>query len=80
MLEKIPKNKDKIAVLINSHGGCYAQAHIIHRKIEQIAKRNKAQVWTFAQDSAINAGFMLLCSGDKVFVNKASIVGGMEVG
>jgi len=49
MLEKIPKNKDKIVVLINSHGGCYAQAHIISQKIAQIAKRNKAQVWTFAQ-------------------------------
>jgi ClpP class serine protease len=49
MLEKIPKNKNKIAVLVNSHGGCYAQTHIIARKIAQIAKRNKAEVWTFAQ-------------------------------
>ena len=80
MLDKIPKNKDKIAVLINSHGGCYAQSHIIARKIAQIAKRNNAQVWTFAQEWAINAGFLLLSTGDRVFVDKASVIGGLEVG
>jgi ClpP class serine protease len=80
MLEKIPKNKDKIAVLINSTGGDYAQAHIMVKKIAQIAKRNNAQVWTFAQEWALNAGFLLLASGHRVFVNKASVVGGLEVG
>ena len=80
LLEKIPKNKDKIAVIINSYGGCYAQAHILSRKIGQIAKRNKAEVWTFAQDWATNAAFMLLSTGDKVFVDQSSVVGGLEVG
>lgn len=42
MLEKIPKNKKKIALIIDSQGGCYAQAHIINKKIAQIAKRNDA--------------------------------------
>jgi ClpP class serine protease len=80
LLERIPKNKDKIAILINSQGGCFAQTTIIARKIAQIARRNKAQVWTFAQEWATNAGFMLLSTGDRVFVNKASVVGGLEVG
>jgi ATP-dependent protease ClpP protease subunit len=49
MLQKIPKNKDKIAILVNSQGGCMAQTHIILNKINFLAKRNKAQVWTFGQ-------------------------------
>lgn len=80
LLEKIPQNKDKIAIIINSHGGCYAQTTIIARKIAQIARRNKAQVWTFAQEWATNAGFLLLSTGDKVFVGKSSVVGSLEVG
>ncbi len=80
LLEKIPKNKSKIALLIDSPGGCYDQAHIIAKKIEQIAKRNNAQVWTFAQEWAVNAGFLLLSTGDRVFVDHSSVIGGLEVG
>ena len=49
MLQKIPKNKNKIAILVNSQGGCMAQTHIILNKINLLAKRNQAQVWTFGQ-------------------------------
>lgn len=80
MLEKIPKNKDKIAVLVNSKGGCLAQTHIILKKIGEVALRNKAQVWTFGQEWALNAGFLLLSSGHRVFVDGTTVVGGLEVG
>jgi ClpP class serine protease len=80
MLQRIPKNKDKIAVLINSKGGCLAQTHIILRKIAEVARRNKAQVWTFGQEWALNAGFLLLSSGNRVFVDSSTVVGGLEVG
>lgn len=77
MLNKIPKNKTKIALIINSQGGCYAQAHIISKKLSQIAKRNKAEVWTFAQEWALNAGFLLLSTGKRVYVDNTSVVGGI---
>jgi membrane-bound ClpP family serine protease len=80
MLQKIPKNKDKIAVIVNSQGGCLAQTNIIIQKINQIAKRNKAQVWTFGQEWALNAGFLLLTSADRVFIDRSTVVGGLEVG
>jgi ClpP class serine protease len=80
MLQKIPKNKDRIAVLVNSKGGCLAQTHIILRKIGELARRNKAQVWTFGQEWALNAGFLLLASGHRVFVDGTTVVGGLEVG
>ena len=76
MLEKIPKKKNKIALIINSQGGCFAQAHIISKKIGQIAKRNNAEVWTFAQEWALNAGFLLLSTGKRVFVDRTSVIGG----
>lgn len=80
MLEKIPKNKSKIAVIVNSKGGCLAQTHLIIKKINDVARRNKAQVWTFAQEWALNAGFLLLASGNRVYVDSSSVVGGLEVG
>lgn len=80
MLQKIPKNKDRIALLVNSKGGCLAQTHIILRKVAELAKRNKAQVWTFGQEWALNAGFLLLSAGDKAYVDNSTVVGGLEVG
>lgn len=80
MLEKIPKNKSKIAVIVNSKGGCLAQTHLIIKKINDVARRNKAQVWTFAQEWALNAGFLLLASGNRVYIDSSSVVGGLEVG
>lgn len=80
MLQKIPQNKDKIAILVNSKGGCLAQTHIILKKIAQLARRNKAEVWTFGQEWALNAGFLLLASGNRVFVDESTVVGGLEVG
>lgn len=77
MLQRIPQNKDKIAILVNSKGGCFAQTHIILKKINQIAKRNKAQVWTFGQEWALNAGFLLLSSGNRVFIDNSTVVGGL---
>jgi ClpP class serine protease len=77
MLQKIPKNKTKIALIINSRGGCYAQTHIISKKLTQIAKRNQAEVWTFAQEWALNAGFLLLSTGKRVYVDNTSVVGGI---
>ena len=77
MLEKVPTNKQRIAILVNSPGGCYAQTHIIIKKIAQIARRNKAEVWTFGQELALNAGYMLLASGNKVFIDDSTIVGGL---
>jgi hypothetical protein len=37
-------------------------------------------VWTFGQEWALNAGFLLLASGNRVFVDGSTVVGGLEVG
>ena len=80
MLQKIPSNKQRIAVLVNSRGGCLAQTHIIAKKIAEVANRNKAKVWTFGQEWVLNSANILLASGDKVFVDTTTVVGGCEVG
>lgn len=77
MLQKIPASKTKIAILVNSKGGCYAQTHIILQKIRAVARRNKAEVWTFGQEWALNAGFLLLASGNRVYVDGSTVVGGL---
>jgi len=66
--------------LVNSSGGCYAQTQIIIKKIAQVAVKNKAEVWTYGQELALNAGFLLLASGNRVFVDETTVVGGLEVG
>jgi hypothetical protein len=37
-------------------------------------------VWTFGQEWALNAGFLLVASGHRVFVDSTTVVGGLEVG
>jgi ClpP class serine protease len=77
MIDKIPQNKNKIVVLINSEGGCLAQTQIIIKKIAHLAAKNKAEVWTFGQEYALNAGFMILACGDRVYIDQTTVVGGI---
>ena len=80
MLQRIPQNKQRIAVLVNSRGGCIAQTHLIAQKISHLARKNNAEVWTFGQEWALNSAALLLASGHRVFVDSTTVVGGCEVG
>ncbi|CAD8131630.1 unnamed protein product [Paramecium pentaurelia] len=68
-----------LAVIINSNGGMLVQGELMKKKIELFAKTHKIPLYTFAEDSALSAGYYLLSIGNKIFVDEASLVGSIGV-
>ncbi len=68
-----------LAVSINSRGGLPVQSDVIAQDIKHFAASHKAQVWTFAEDICASGGMWILMAGDRVFVDRASIVGSIGV-
>lgn len=79
MLNKLPSKTTKLGVVINSDSGSPAQAHIINTKLGILSKRRGIEIYTFIEDAAVNAGFLLATSGLKIFADNTSIIGGLEV-
>ena len=63
MLKRLPSNAQMLGVVINSSKGSLAQAHIISNKLKLLSKTRGVQIYTFIEDSAVNAGFLLATSG-----------------
>jgi hypothetical protein len=63
MLKELPKSAQKLGIVINSSKGSLAQAHIIRTKLKILSKNRGIQIYTFIEDSAVNAGFLLANSG-----------------
>jgi ClpP class serine protease len=78
MLQKLPSNTSMLGIVINSSKGSLAQAHIISTKLNFLSKRG-VKIYTFIEDSAVNAGFLLACTGQQIFADTTSIIGGLEV-
>ncbi len=79
MLQKLPSNATMLGIVINSSKGSLAQAHIISTKLNFLSKNKGIKIYTFIEDSAVNAGFLLACTGEKIFADTTSIIGGLEV-
>jgi ClpP class serine protease len=79
MLNKLPSKTTKLGVVINSDSGSPAQAHIINTKLSILSKRRGIEIYTFIEDAAVNAGFLLATGGQKIFADNTSIIGGLEV-
>ena len=77
MLKKVPKGAKQLGIVISSQGGSLAQAHIIRNKINQKVLESKLELLTFGEDYAINAGFMLLMSGHRVYADTTTVLGGL---
>jgi len=71
------RNVKFLAVLINSAGGSPGQCHIIAKKLEAYSKNTGVPIYTFAEDQATSGGYFVLCSGEKVFADSASLIGGI---
>lgn len=55
-----------VALAINSPGGSAVQAHLIHRRIRQLAKEKNLPVIAFIEDVAASGGYMIACAADEV--------------
>jgi signal peptide peptidase SppA len=68
-----------VALAINSPGGSPVQAHLIYRRIRQLADENKVPVIAFIEDVGASGGYMIACAADEIICDQSSIVGSIGV-
>jgi len=68
-----------IVLLINSPGGSPVQAGIINDEIRRLKAKHKKPVYTVVEESCASAAYYIAAASDRIFVDKASIVGSIGV-
>jgi protease IV len=68
-----------IVLLINSPGGSPVQAGIINDEIIRLKAKYKKPVYVVVEESCASAAYYIAVAADKIYVDKASIVGSIGV-
>ncbi len=68
-----------VVLLINSPGGSPVHAGIINDEIRRLREKHKKPVYAVVEDSCASAAYYIAAATDRIFVNKASIVGSIGV-
>jgi protease-4 len=68
-----------VVLLINSPGGSPVQAGIINDEIVRLKALHKKPVYAVVEESCASAAYYIAVAADKIFVDKASIVGSIGV-
>lgn len=68
-----------VVLLINSPGGSPVQAGIVNDEIRRLKARHGKPVYAVVEESAASAAYYIAVAADKIYVDKASIVGSIGV-
>jgi protease-4 len=68
-----------LVLLINSPGGSPVQAGIINDEIKRLRAKYKKPVYAVVEESCASAAYYIAAATDKIYVDKASIVGSIGV-
>jgi protease IV len=68
-----------VVLLINSPGGSPVQAGIINDEVMRLKVLHKKPVYAVVEETCASAAYYIAVSADKIFVDKASIVGSIGV-
>jgi protease-4 len=68
-----------VVLLINSPGGSPVQAGIIYDEIKRLRDKYKKPVYAVVEESCASAAYYIASGADRIFVDKASIVGSIGV-
>lgn len=68
-----------VVLLINSPGGSPVQAGIINDEIRRLKSLHDKPVYVVVEEACASAAYYIAVSADKIFVDKASIVGSIGV-
>ena len=68
-----------VVLLINSPGGSPVQAGIINDEVRRLKAKHSKPVYAVVEESCASAAYYIAVSADKIFVDKASIVGSIGV-
>lgn len=68
-----------VVLLINSPGGSPVQAGIITDELRRLKAKHKKPLYAVVEESCASAAYYIAASADRIFVDKASIVGSIGV-
>jgi protease IV len=68
-----------VVLLINSPGGSPVQAGIINDEIVRLKAKHNKPVYVVVEETCASAAYYIAVAADKIFVDKASIVGSIGV-
>jgi protease-4 len=68
-----------VVLLINSPGGSPVQAGIVYDEIRRLKAKYKKPVYAVVEETCASAAYYIASASDKIFVDKASIVGSIGV-
>jgi protease IV len=68
-----------VVMLINSPGGSPVQAGIINDEIRRLKAKHGKPVYAVVEETCASAAYYIAVAADKIFVDKASIVGSIGV-
>ena len=68
-----------VVLLINSPGGSPVQAGMINDEIKRLKSLHKKPVYVVVEETCASAAYYIAAGADKIFVDKASIVGSIGV-
>ncbi len=68
-----------VVLLINSPGGSPVQAGIINDEINRLKAKHKKPVYAVVEEYCASAAYYIAVAADRIFVDKASIVGSIGV-
>ena len=68
-----------VVLLINSPGGSPVQAGIINDEIKRLRVKHKKPVYAVVEEACASAAYYIAAATDRIFVDKASIVGSIGV-
>jgi protease-4 len=68
-----------VVLLINSPGGSPVQAGIINDEIRRLKAKHKKPIYAVVEETCASAAYYIAVGADRIFVDKASIVGSIGV-
>lgn len=68
-----------VVLLINSPGGSPVQAGIINDEIYRLKEKHKKPVYAVVEESCASAAYYIASAADKIYADKASLVGSIGV-
>lgn len=68
-----------VVILINSPGGSPVQAGIVNDEIKRLKAKHGKPVYAVVEETCASAAYYIAVAADKIFVDKASIVGSIGV-
>ena len=68
-----------VVLLINSPGGSPVHAGMINDELRRLKEKHKKPVYAVVEDSCASAAYYIAAATDRIFVDKASIVGSIGV-